>query len=251
MAKPVTYGKKPFSLKAEHDDADISDPSLYGQLAALQSTTSATSLSASALPSATRTLSPTTEVSTTTSATVSLSAMATPVPNAITYPSTSISKVYQHWADGDAARASAPEWNNNILSDGKSDYFEGEVVPHVYFYKASNNAPLVNGQSYSFNVTYNHYQANTNAGGFVYMTSPNASRNTSSFAGGDAQADSSFTNGGGMQGSFYTVNANITAVSGVSYLAAQAARSTAKSPSPSPTPAPPPPRAVPKSSTAC
>lgn len=218
MAKPVTYGKKPFSLKAEHDDADISDPSLYGQLAALQSTTSATSLSASALPSATRTLSPTTEVSTTTSATVSLSAIATPVPNAITYPSTSISKVYQHWADGDAARASAPEWNNNILSDGKSDYFEGEVVPHVYFYKASNNAPLVNGQSYSFNVTYNHYQANTNAGGFVYMTSPNASRNTSSFAGGDAQADSSFTNGGGMQGSFYTVNANITAVSGVSYL---------------------------------
>lgn len=218
MAKPVTYGKKPFSLKAEHDDADISDPSLYGQLAALQSTTSATSLSASALPSATRTLSPTTEVSTTTSATVSLSAIATPVPNAITYPSTSISKVYQHWADGDAARATAPEWNNNILSDGKSDYFEGEVVPHVYFYKASNNAPLVNGQSYSFNVTYNHYQANTNAGGFVYMTSPNASRNTSSFAGGDAQADSSFTNGGGMQGSFYTVNANITAVSGVSYL---------------------------------
>lgn len=218
MAKPVTYGKKPFSLKAEHDDADISDPSLYGQLAALQSTTSATSLSASALPSATRTLSPTTEVSTTTSATVSLSAIATPVPNAITYPSTSISKVYQHWADGDAARATAPEWNNNILSDGKSDYFEGEVVPHVYFYKASNNAPLVNGQSYSFNVTYNHYQANTNAGGFVYMTSPNASRNSSSFAGGDAQADSSFTNGGGMQGSFYTVNANITAVSGVSYL---------------------------------
>lgn len=218
MAKPVTYGKKTFSLKAEHDDADISDPSLYGQLSALQSTTSATSLSASALPSATRTLSPTTEVSTTTSANVSLSAIATPVPNAITYPSTSISKVYQHWADGDAARASAPEWNNNILSDGKSDYFEGEVVPHVYFYKASNNAPLVNGQSYSFNVTYNHYQANTNAGGFVYMTSPNASRNTSSFAGGDAQADSSFTNGGGMQGSFYTVNANITAVSGVSYL---------------------------------
>ncbi|PUE43923.1 DUF11 domain-containing protein [Limnohabitans sp. Hippo3] len=218
MAKPVTYGKKPFSLKAEHDDADISDPSLYGQLAALQSTTSATSLSASALPSATRTLSPTTEVSTSTSATVSLSAMATPVASAITYPSTSISKVYQHWADGDAARATAPEWNNNILSDGKSDYFEGEVVPHVYFYKASNNTPLVNGQSYSFNVTYNHYQANTNAGGFVYMTSPNASRNTSSFAGGDAQADSSFTNGGGMQGSFYTVNANITAVSGVSYL---------------------------------
>ena len=139
------------------------------------------------------------------------------VSAAITYPSTSISKVYQHWADGDAARGTTAEWNNNILSDGKSDYFEGEVVPHVYFYKASNNTPLINGQSYSFNVTYNYYQSNTNAGGFVYMTSPDADRSTGSFAGGNAQADSTFTNGGGMQGNFHTVNADIQAVSGVSY----------------------------------
>lgn len=138
-------------------------------------------------------------------------------PAALTYPSTNVSKVYQHWADGDAARGTTPEWNNNILSDGKSDYFEGEVVPHVYFYKASNNAPLINGQTYSFNVTYNYYQGNTNAGGFVYMTTPNADRSPTSFAGGDAQPDSTFTNGGGMQGSFNTVYANITAVSGVSY----------------------------------
>ncbi|WP_291939928.1 hypothetical protein [Limnohabitans sp.] len=136
---------------------------------------------------------------------------------ALLYPSSSISKVYQHWADGDAARGTSPEWNNNILSDGKSDYFEGEVVPHVFFYKASNNTPLVNGQTYSFNVTYNYYQGNTNAGGFVYMTSPNADRSPTSFAGGDAQPDSTFTNGGGMQGAFNTVNANITAVSGVTY----------------------------------
>lgn len=131
---------------------------------------------------------------------------------------TSISKVYQHWADGDAARGSSPEWNNNILSDGKSDYFEGEVVPHVYFYKASNNTPLVNGQTYTFNVTYNYYQANTNAGGFVYMTSPYESRTPDSFAGIQARMDGSFSNSGGMQGSFYTVNADITAVSGVTYL---------------------------------
>jgi hypothetical protein len=47
-----------------------------------------------------------------------------------------------------------PEWNNNILNDAKSDYFEGEVIPHVYVYKASNQAPLVNGQSISFTITY-------------------------------------------------------------------------------------------------
>ena len=54
-----------------------------------------------------------------------------------------INKVYQHWADGDAATGSAAEWNNNILSANKSDYFEGEVIPHVFVYKASNQAPLV------------------------------------------------------------------------------------------------------------
>ena len=136
---------------------------------------------------------------------------------ATTYPSTSINKVYQHWADGDATRGTSSEWNNNILSDGKSDYFEGEVVPHLYFYKASNNAPLVNGAIYTFNVTYNHYQSNTNAGGFVYMTSPYVDRGTSSFAGGEPLADGSFRNGGGMQGEFYTVYADITDVSAVSY----------------------------------
>ena len=189
MAKHATFGKKPFSLKAEHDDTDTSDSSLDGQrIAALSSMASVPTLTVSA-----------------------------PTPSAITYPSTNVSKVYQHWADGDAAKGTTPEWNNNILSDSKSDYFEGEVVPHAYFYKASNNTPLINGQTYSFNVTYNYYQSNTNAGGFVYMTSPNADRSPGSFAGGDTLPDSTFTNGGGMQGSFYTVNANITNVSGVTY----------------------------------
>lgn len=77
----------------------------------------------------------------------------------------STNKVYQHWAD-----AGGPEWNNNILNDAKSNYFEGEVIPHVFVWKASNQTPLTNGQSYSFNVTYNYYQQNTNAGGFAYMT---------------------------------------------------------------------------------
>ena len=83
----------------------------------------------------------------------------------------STNKVYQHWEDADGGA-----WQNNILSDNKSNYFEGEVIPHVFVYKASNNEPLVNGQSYSFNITYNYYQQNTNAGGFDYITTFNLSR---------------------------------------------------------------------------
>lgn len=215
MAKPGTFGKKPFSIKDQH--ADAVDASLYGHVTALNATTSASAHTGHAQVGKGFALSPIAQASAEVSTSASFSAAAAASPNAITYPSTSISKVYQHWADGDAAKGTAAEWNNNILSDSKSDYFEGEVVPHVFYYKASNNTPLVNGQTYSFNVTYNYYQANTNAGGFVYMTSPNTDRATGSFAGGDAQPDSVFTNGGGMQGAFNTVNANITAVSGVTY----------------------------------
>ena len=129
-----------------------------------------------------------------------------------------VSKTYQHWADGDALRGSAAEWNNNILSDTKSDYFEGEVVPHVFVYKASNSEPLVQGKSYSFNITYNHYQANTNAGGFLYMTSPNTDRIPVPLAGTASGPDvGGFVNGGGMLGNFNTVNADVTAVSAVNY----------------------------------
>ena len=116
-----------------------------------------------------------------------------------------VNKVYQHWADGDAARGTQAEWNNNILSDSKSNYFEGEVVPHVFFYKASNSQPLVNGQSYSFNVTYNYYQGNTNAGGFLFMTSPDVDRDPTDFAGVTPSNDGSFSNGGGMLGQFQTL----------------------------------------------
>src|SRR6266508_2047658 len=128
----------------------------------------------------------------------------------------STNKVYQHWAD-----AGTPEWNNNILNDAKSDYFEGDVIPHIYVYKASNQVPLVNGQSYSFNITYNYYQANTNAGGFDYITTYNLSRTpgpndaTNPFIA--PSADGSFVDGGGTQGVFYTVDANITNVSGGTY----------------------------------
>jgi hypothetical protein len=138
-------------------------------------------------------------------------------PTAAPSTSTNISKVFQHWADGDAAAGSAANWNNNILSNNKSDYFEGEVIPHVFVYKASNQTPLVNGQSYSFNITYNYYQANTNAGGFAYMTTFDVSRDPGLLLNTEPTADGSFTNGGGTQGSFYTVGADITAVSNVTY----------------------------------
>src|SRR5262249_18049783 len=128
----------------------------------------------------------------------------------------STSKVYQHWAD-----AGGPEWNNNILNDNKSNYFEGEVVPHVYVYKASNQAPLTNGQSYSINITYNFYEQGPNAGGFDYITTYNVSRAPGQFDATnphiEPSLDGTFTNGGGIQGTFYTVDANITNVSAVTY----------------------------------
>ena len=133
----------------------------------------------------------------------------------------SVSKTYQHWADGDALRNTAAEWNNNILSDTKSDYFEGEVVPHVFVYKASNSEPLVQGKSYTFNITYNHYQANTNAGGFLYMTTPDLDRTPVPLLGTASAPDAGgFVNGGGMLGNFRTVNADVTAVSAVNYTTA-------------------------------
>ena len=125
-------------------------------------------------------------------------------------------KIYQHWAD-----VGVGDWNNNILSDSKSDYFEGEVVPHVFIYKASNSAPLINGQSYSFNITYNHYQQSSNSGGFVYVTTFNESRAPGALNATSPYIaptmDSSFINGGGMHsgGAFYTVDANITSVSAI------------------------------------
>ena len=128
-------------------------------------------------------------------------------------------KVYQHWAD-----AGGVEWNNNILNDNKSDYFEGEVIPHVFLYKASNQTPLTNGQSYSFNVTYNWYQSTSDAGGFAYMTTYNISRQPSNFNATTPAitptVDNSFTNGGGMLGDFYTVDADITGVSAATYTGA-------------------------------
>ena len=140
----------------------------------------------------------------------------------------STNKVYQHWADGDAATQSAAEWNNNILNANKSDYFEGEVIPHVFIYKASSQVPLVNGQSYSFNVTYNYYQQNTDALGFDYLTTFDISRTPGQLGVTNPAItptlDSSFANGGGFtsfggvsQG-IYTVDANITNVSGITTL---------------------------------
>ena len=50
-------------------------------------------------------------------------------------------KVYQHWAD-QVNQSGGVSWQGDILNAGKSDYFEGEVIPHVFVYKASNQQPL-------------------------------------------------------------------------------------------------------------
>ena len=224
MSKKITSGKNSFSRSPGDDESGTDNLSLYGQVNALASPDNTPSLSSSGFRMSAEFNDSGHRKSDGSGRYPSSEADS---PKA-TSELGSVNKVYQHWADGDASQGTPAEWNNNILSDSKSDYFEGEVVPHVFYYKASHNKPLVNGESYSFNVTYNHYQANTNAGGFVYMTSPNADRQPSSFAGGDAQADSSFVNGGGMQGAFYTVNADITAVSAVSYTGSSGSTSDGK-----------------------
>jgi hypothetical protein len=125
-------------------------------------------------------------------------------------PTGNVAKNYQHWADVDN------EWNGDILSPQKSDYFEGEVIPHVYVVEASNATPLVNGQTYTMKVNMNYFQSNTNAGGFAHMTTYNINRspgllpNASGLA---PVADATFT-GTGMEGVFYTVDADIVSVSG-------------------------------------
>ena len=147
-----------------------------------------------------------------------LAAVTTPKAAPLAPTTDSISKVYQHWADGDAATGSTAEWNNNILSANKSDYSEGEVIPHLFAFKASNNAPLVHGQTYSFNITYNYYQGNTNAGGFTGLTTFDLSRHPTNWpVDGAPSADSTFVNNGGTAGLFYTVGADITKVSNVTY----------------------------------
>ena len=59
----------------------------------------------------------------------------------------SVAKDYQHWAD-----AGTPSWEGNILNDPKSDYFEGEIIPHVYVIEDKNLEP---GQTYTFTISYN------------------------------------------------------------------------------------------------
>ncbi|MFY7907816.1 MAG: DUF7507 domain-containing protein, partial [Burkholderiaceae bacterium] len=212
MAKKITSSKSTFQDKFNDDSGNASN-TLYGQVNALSSQDNAASLSQSRA-SQQSVSTDTTSQESSASSPVQLTSTALAAP----LPTPNVSKVYQHWADGDAAQGTSAEWNNNILSDSKSNYFEGEVVPHVFYYKASNSQPLVNGQSYSFNVTYNYYQANTNAGGFLFMTSPDVDRDPSNFAGASTSDDGSFTNGGGMQGGFQTVNANVTGVSDVTYI---------------------------------
>ena len=134
---------------------------------------------------------------------------------------TSVSKVYQHWADATGPTDLNGNWNNNILSAIKSEYHEGEVIPHVFVFQASNSTPLVPGQTYTFQITYNHYQPNSNAGGFTGLDTYLKSRDTdlsddvnrSPFSGKDIAPDS-YTNGAdAMAGQFYTVGAAIKSVS--------------------------------------
>jgi uncharacterized repeat protein (TIGR01451 family) len=222
MAKKFTSTQKSLSPDWTKDDSDTQDSLLYSALEH-HAVPEVAAIPFSQITVASNTPAPVVSTPGSSLAEPALSGLYSSMNSAkagtsIASTTDSISKVYQHWADGDAARQTGAEWNNNILSDGKSDYFEAEVVPHVFYYKASNNSPLVQGHSYSFNITYNHYQANTNAGGFLYMTTADIDRHPANLLSTAPVLDSDgFVNGGGMQGNFQTVNANITAVSAVQY----------------------------------
>lgn len=124
-----------------------------------------------------------------------------------------VAKNYQHWAD-----AAVANWNGDILNDSKSDYFEGQVIPHVHVIQGTNKKPLVTGQTYTFTIVYNFYQLNTNAGDFAFVTTYNRSRNPVLLPGasGSAPQPDNPNNDGimtGIQGKFYTVNADIVSAS--------------------------------------
>lgn len=137
--------------------------------------------------------------------------------------SAQVSKTYQHWADGDAATGTTAQWQGDVLSANKSDYFEGEVIPHAYAFQATNNKPLVPNTEYTIAIKYNYYQGTNNAGGFAYIATYNVSRQPTTQMPGTATTiadlvqDNTFpsTPGStGIIGSFYvTPNADITHVS--------------------------------------
>jgi len=109
-----------------------------------------------------------------------------------------------------------------MLSATKCNYFEGEVIPHVFVYKASNQTPLTNGPSYSFNVTYNCCQQNRDGGGFAYMTTYKISRrpgpNDATNPYVPPTIDSGFTNGGGMHHGVPSTDVDFTIrITGPSY----------------------------------
>lgn len=113
-------------------------------------------------------------------------------------------KDYQHWSDVEN------QWIPGNLNKQKATYQEGEVVPHVFRLESTGGAnpqTLENDQSYSFDIIYDYYQRNTNAGGFKEIAPYDESRSpipnlTSGLAASLIQ-----------QGSFYLLNADITNVS--------------------------------------
>ncbi len=103
-------------------------------------------------------------------------------------------------------------WTASTLNDGRSDYFQGEIIPFVYKLSGLIN----NGNELTVNITYDYYNnsGGKNAGGYAYITTYNTSRpSTLPFTGGSAPTiDNSFT-GSGNTGVFFTQDADITSAS--------------------------------------
>jgi len=105
---------------------------------------------------------------------------------------------YRHWQD-----EGSTGWINGALNASKSNYFEGETVPHYW-----KSQGLTVGNTYAFNIHYDYYWASQNYCGLDYLSQYDSSRSPS-IVDSSPTADNTFPEG---HGSFYTAGANITSV---------------------------------------
>jgi hypothetical protein len=98
------------------------------------------------------------------------------------------------------------EWANGGINQGQGLYLEGDYVPHAVYFKG-----LTVGTTYTFEISFNAYQANSNAGGYVAIGTYNQSvQPTLLFpaSSGGPLVDTTPMTGTGTSGFFYTSDFN-------------------------------------------
>ena len=98
------------------------------------------------------------------------------------------------------------EWANGGINQGQGLYLEGDYVPHAVYFKG-----LTVGTTYTFEISFNAYQATSNAGGYVAIGTYNQSvQPTLLFpaSSGGPLVDTTPMTGTGTSGFFYTSDFN-------------------------------------------